>query len=165
MRGKITTSRSVSMGEYKRDFDGFKAQVEQQVQQQITPEVAVANGLDRRVLQGIASREAFAELLTKIGVRPADKQIAAEIQKIPAFFDQVTGRFDKASYQQKLATNNLTAAAFEAKMRDQITEQEVGTGLVAGLRAPRAYAAMALAAVAGGICAAVAHRASRDATL
>jgi peptidyl-prolyl cis-trans isomerase D len=136
-------SRSVSMAEYKRDFDGFKAQVEQQVGQQITPELAVANGLDRRVLEGIASREAFAELLTKIGIRPADQQIAGEIQKIPAFFDQVTGRFDKASYQQKLATNNLTAASFEAKMRDQITEQEAGTGLVAGIRAPRAYAAMA----------------------
>jgi peptidyl-prolyl cis-trans isomerase D len=136
-------SRSVSMGEYKRDFDGFKAQVEQQVGQPITPELAVANGLDRRVLEGIASREAFAELLTKIGVRPADQQIAAEIQKIPAFFDQVTGRFDKVAYQRRLADNNLTAAAFEAKMRDQITEQEAGTGLVTGLRAPRAYAAMA----------------------
>ena len=136
-------SRSVSMGEYKRDFDGFKAQVEQQVGRPITPELAVANGLDRRVLEGIASREAFAELLTKIGVRPADQQIAGEIQKIPAFFDQVTGRFDKVSYQRRLADNNLTAAAFEAKMRDQITEQEAGTGLVTGLRAPRAYAAMA----------------------
>ena len=136
-------SRSVSPAEFKREFEGFKAQMEQQVGQPITPELAAANGLDRRVLEGLANREAFAELLTKIGLRPSDKLIGAEIQKIPAFFDQVTGRFDKTSYLRRLADNNLTAPAFEAKMRDQITEQETGTGLVAGLRAPRAYAALA----------------------
>jgi peptidyl-prolyl cis-trans isomerase D len=136
-------SRSVGIPEYKRDFDGFKAQVEQQVGQPITPELAAANGLDRRVLEGIASSEAFAEMLTKIGLRPSDRLIAAEIQKIPAFFDQVTGRFDKQAYLRRLADNNLTAPGFEAKMRDQITEQQAGTGLVAGLRAPLAYAAMA----------------------
>lgn len=136
-------SRSVGAAEYKRAFEGFKTQVEQQVGRPITPELAAANGLDRRVLEGLASREAFADLLTRIGVRPADKLIVAEIQKIPAFFDQVTGRFDKQSYLRKLADNNLTAAAFERTMRDQITEQEAGTGLVAGLRAPQAYAAMA----------------------
>ena len=34
-------------------------------------------------------------------------------------------------------------AKYRQYLRDQITEQEAGTGLVAGLRAPRAYAAMA----------------------
>jgi peptidyl-prolyl cis-trans isomerase D len=136
-------SRSVGIPEYKRDFDGFKAQVEQQVGQPITPELAAANGLDRRVLEGIATSEAFSEMLTKIGLRPSDRLIAAEIQKIPAFFDQVTGRFDKQAYLRRLADNNLTAPGFEAKMRDQITEQQAGSGLVAGLRAPLAYAAMA----------------------
>ncbi len=135
--------RTISMAEYKREFDAYKAQVEQQVGQPITPELAAANGLDRRVLEGVATREAFAAMLTKIGVRPADKLIVSEIQKIPAFFDQVTGRFDKVSYQRRLADNNLTVAAFEGRMRDQLTEQEAGTGLVAGLTAPRAYAAMA----------------------
>src|SRR6185312_16193385 len=80
-------SRSIGPAEFKREFDGFKAQVEQQVGQQITPELAAANGLDRRVAEGLATREAFAELLTRIGVRPSDHLIAAEIQKIPIFFD------------------------------------------------------------------------------
>jgi peptidyl-prolyl cis-trans isomerase D len=135
--------RSVSMGEFKREFDGYKAQVEQQVGQPITPELAAANGLDRRVLEGVATREAFAAMLTKIGVRPADKLIVAEIQKIPAFFDQVTGRFDKVSYQRALQGKELTVPAFEALMRDQLTAQHAGAGLVSGLRVPRAYAAMA----------------------
>ncbi|MFI4964647.1 MAG: peptidyl-prolyl cis-trans isomerase [Caulobacterales bacterium] len=136
-------ARSIGPAEYKRAFETFKAQVEQQVGQQITPEMAAANGLDRRVAEGLATREAYADLLTKMGIRPADRLIAAEIQKIPAFFDQVSGRFDKISYERKLADNNLTPAGFEATMRDQITDQHATTGLIAGLRAPRAYAAMA----------------------
>jgi len=136
-------ARSIEPAEYKRAFDGFKTQVEQQVGQPITPEVAAANGLDRRVLEGLATREAFAAFEDKIGVRPADKLIAAEIQKIPAFFDQVSGRFDKTSYLRRLADNNLTAEAFEKSVRDQITDQHVTTGLIVGLRAPLAYAAMA----------------------
>jgi len=135
--------RSLSMADYKRAFDGFKAQVEQQVGQPISAEVAVQNGLDRRVLEGLANREAFAALLTRIGIRPSDKQIAAEIQKIPAFFDQVTGRFDKQAYLRRLSDNNLTAATFENTMRDEIADQQVGAGLVAGLRPPMAYAALA----------------------
>ncbi len=136
-------SRSIGPGEYKRAFDGFKSQVEQQVHQQITPELAAENGLDRRVTEGLAMREAYAELLGKIGIRPADKLIAAEIQKIPAFFDQVSGRFDKNTYTHKLAENNLTAEAFEKNLRDQITEQQAVTGLISGLQTPRAYAAIA----------------------
>ena len=135
--------RQVSPAEYKREFDGFKAQVEQQVGQPITPEIAAANGLDRQVLQGVAVREAFAALLTKIGVRPADKLIAEQIQKIPAFFDQVSGRFDAKAYREKLAQNNLTAPLFESRMRDEIAQSHAGSGIVAGLRAPVAYATLA----------------------
>ena len=135
--------RQISPAAYKRQFERFKGQVEQQVHQPITAEMAVANGLDRQVLQGLAANEAFAALVTKAGVRPSDKLIAAQIQKIPAFFDQVSGRFDQKAFKQKLAENGLTPPAFDAELRDEISQAHVGSGLVAGLRAPRAYAAMA----------------------
>lgn len=136
-------SRTVSPAEFKRAFEGYKSRVEQQVGRPISAELAAENGLDRQVLEGLATSEAFAEALNRMGIRPADKLIAAEIQKIPAFFDQVTGRFDKTSYLRRLADNNLTATAFESQMRDQISEQEAASGLIAGLHTPRAYAALA----------------------
>ena len=135
-------SRSLSPADFKREFDGYKSRVEQQVGQPVTVEAAAANGLDRRVLEGLAAREAFAELVRKIGVVPSDRLIVQEINRIPAFFDQVSGRFDKKAYQQKLAENGLTPAKFEGIMRDEIAQQHVGTGLVAGMRVPRAYTAL-----------------------
>ncbi len=136
-------TRTVSPADFKREFESYKSRIEQQMQQQIPTAAAVANGLDRRVLEGLASREAFAEVVRKIGVRPSDKLIADELAKIPAFFDQVTGKFDKQAYRRKLGENNLTPQKFDQIMRDELAQTHVGTGLVAGLRAPRAYTALA----------------------
>lgn len=136
-------TRTVSPTDFKREFEGYKSRIEQQMQQQIPTDAAVANGLDRRVLEGLAGREAFAEMVRKMGVRPSDKLIAAELAKIPAFFDQVSGKFDKQAYRQKLGENGLTPQKFDLIMRDELAQTHVGTGLVAGLRVPRAYTALA----------------------
>jgi len=135
--------RQVSPAAYKSEFDRFKARVEQQVGQQITTEVAAANGLDGEVLRGMATNEAFSAMVSKIGIRPSDKLIAAEIQKMPVFFDQVSGRFDEKAFKQKLAENGMTPTVFDGRLRDDLTQRHVGSGLVGGLRSPRAFAALA----------------------
>lgn len=136
-------SRSVSAAEFKRTFDRQKQQYEQQSGQPIPTEVAAANGLDKVVLDGMAANAAFSSLMEKIGLKPSDKLVVAQIQKIQAFFDPVSGRFDKQAYQRTLADNGLTVTAFEGQMRDEIAEQHLGTGLIGGLMTPRAYTAMA----------------------
>ena len=136
-------SRTVSQADYKREFDGYKSRVEQESRQEIPLDVAVANGLDKQVMNGVAAREAFSEFLTKIGVRPSDNLVAMEIQKNPGFFDPLTGKFDKTGFERKLAENNLTPLRFDALIRDQLAQQQAVAGLAAGLRAPRAYTALA----------------------
>lgn len=136
-------SRTISSVDFKREFDRQKAQYEQQAGQPIPNDVAAANGLDRQVLEGLATREAFSELLIKMGLKPSDKLVVGEIQKIPAFFDPVSGRFDKKSYQQRLGDNGLTVATFEQMVRDDLAEQHFGTGVIGGLMTPRSYTAMA----------------------
>lgn len=134
--------RHVSAADFKRDFDNFRKNAEQQVGQPVSVEVAVENGLDKRVMDEIASREAFGALLAKIGIRPSDKLLAAEIQKIPAFFDQVSGRFDKNLFQQRLGEAGLTPEKFDIVMRDEIAQSHVASAMVNGLRVPRAYSAL-----------------------
>ena len=138
----VAGSRKVSAAEFRREFDNARKNAEQQMGQPVTTEFAVENGLDRQVIDAVLVREAFAELMSKMGLRASDKLIAAEIQKIPAFFDQITGKFDKNTYEQRLAENNLTPELFDRGLRDEIANNHLGSAMVNGLRVPRAYGAL-----------------------
>jgi peptidyl-prolyl cis-trans isomerase D len=94
------------------------------------------------VLNGLATREAFAELLSKIGVRPSDKLVLSRIEKIPDFFDPITGKFDKATYQQVLSRNEMTPKMLDTDIRDRNAAQDWAAGIQNGLAVPRAYGAL-----------------------
>ncbi len=134
--------RHVSPADFKRDFENFKKQIEKQAGQPITNEVAVQNHFDVRVAEEVATREAFGAMIDKIGIRPSDNLVKAQLEKIPDFFDQVSGRFDKTQYMTLIGRNGLTPQRFEALMRDEIAQSHVGAGLVNGLRVPRAYSGL-----------------------
>jgi peptidyl-prolyl cis-trans isomerase D len=136
-------SRSVSANDFRREFDAMRKRAEQQMGQPVTTEVAAANGVDREVLQGLATREAFAELMRRIGVRPSDKLVAEQIAKIPVFFNPVSGSFDKQLYLQKLAQNDLTPDKFEDALRNELAGQHVIGALTSSFMLPRAYTALA----------------------
>ena len=135
-------SRHVSGPDFRREFDNFRKGAEEQAKRPITIEEAVEAGLDRRLMEEIATRESFGEMLRKIGIHPSDRLMESELRKIPAFFDQVSGAFDKALYQQRLSENGLTPARFETLLRDQIAESHTAAAMVNGLRVPRAYGAL-----------------------
>ncbi|MFM8376527.1 MAG: SurA N-terminal domain-containing protein, partial [Phenylobacterium sp.] len=137
-------SRVITQAEFRTEWDRAKQNVEQQSGQQISNELAVENRLDVRVLEMLADREAMAALIDKIGIRPADALVTREIQQIPAFFDPISGRFDKRLYQEALGRANLTPARFERSVRDDIAQAHLASGVVDGLRPPRAYGALAV---------------------
>jgi len=148
-RNKMSTSvieagsRKVTPLEFRRQFDSQRQRLEQQTGRAITSEVAAENGLDRQLLQAMATQEAFVELLNRLGVRPSDAAVAKQIGAIPAFLNQVTGRFDQKTYKQKLLENDLTTARFEASVRDEMATQHFMSALAGSLTAPRAYGALA----------------------
>jgi peptidyl-prolyl cis-trans isomerase D len=128
---------------FKREYDNYKKQLEQQQGGQPIPQdVADANHLDTIVMNGVATREAFSELLSKVGVHPSDKLILEQIEKIPDFFDPITGRFDKKTYQRRLADNSMTPKMLDADIRDRMAVQNWAAGVQNGLAVPRAYGAL-----------------------
>ena len=137
-------NRTVSVETFRSEWDRTRQNLQVQTGQQITNELAVQERLDVRLLQSLADRQAVAALIERIGLRPSDALITAEIQKIPAFFDQLSGRFDRRLYQDALARNKLTPAMFEQSIRDDIAQSHLASGLVDGLRPPRAYGALAV---------------------
>ncbi|WP_337185367.1 SurA N-terminal domain-containing protein [Phenylobacterium sp.] len=136
-------SRSVNAFEFRREYDNFRRRLEEQSGQPVTPEIAQENNLDANLLNGLATREAFAELLSRMGVKPSDKLILEQIQQIPAFFDPVSGRFDRQTFEARLRDNGLTPEAFDDELRDQMAAQHFIVAIQNGLAAPRTYGAVA----------------------
>ena len=134
-------SRKVEPVEFKRMYENAKNQQEQRIQQPISVEMAVQMGLDRFVINEIASQESLSEMLRNMGIRPDNALVEAEIQKQQAFFSQVTGAFDRKTYIALLAEHQLTPAKFEQGLRDEIAFNHFGFGVGIGMRLPRAYTA------------------------
>lgn len=150
LQGQISSSvvkagdRSFSDQDFRRDYDQWRQNAEQQMGQPITPQMAAENGVIGSLLQQIATREALAEMIGRMGLRPGDSLVADQLRQIPAFFDPISGRFDKALMEQRLSETNLTSDRFIALLQDEIAQQHFASGLVSGLRAPRAYGALAV---------------------
>lgn len=138
-------SREITTTDFRREFTSYKEQADERAGQPLTIEQAVAQGIDRQVLEGLAGREAFAELMHRIGVRISDAQVIEQIKQIPAFFDRISGKFDENLYAGTLAERQLTPELFERYMRDEMAQQQVMAAMASGLRAPRSYAALGAA--------------------
>jgi peptidyl-prolyl cis-trans isomerase D len=146
--GKITDavisagSRDVSPGEFKREFNRALKQVEQQQGQPVSVQEAAAAGFDSRVLSDMATNEAFAEFVRRMGVSPADSLVGDAIAKNPGFFNSISGKFDRDAYTKLLSDNQLTPAQFESLERDDIAQRHVAAAIGSGMRAPRTYGAV-----------------------
>ena len=136
-------SRTVEKPEFKREFDDFLKQKQEEVHQTISLEQAVQLGADRAVLNQLAERDAISEMLTGLGLRPSNKLIEDQIRKQPAFFNPVTGAFDKKTYTELLQGRlGLTPAQFEAQLREQVAISHFMIGASQGVRVPRVFTAV-----------------------
>jgi peptidyl-prolyl cis-trans isomerase D len=138
----VAGPRKVGVTELRRAWDNFKRGAEQQSGQPLSLDVADKNHLDRRVLDTLAAQEALNAVVARMGVHPSDKLLAAQIQKISAFFDPVTGRFDRKQYDRVMQQNGLTPQQFDVILADEIAQAHVASAIRAGIRAPRAYSAL-----------------------
>ncbi|HTI66775.1 MAG TPA: peptidyl-prolyl cis-trans isomerase [Caulobacteraceae bacterium] len=136
-------SRSVSSPQFKQRFDSFKKQIETQQNngQPITVEQAAAAGIDKALVDQLAVSESLAELFRRIGLIPSDKLVVSELRKNPSFFDQVTGKFDRPTYQARLQGAGMTEPEFEGVLRDETAQTHFVSGLASGLVVPRTYLA------------------------
>ncbi len=134
--------RKIDTYEFMQRYDNIK-QSNAQRGRVFTNEDFVNQGNDVRMLDELSKQEALAAWFDKLGVKPSDKMILAEIAKIPAFFSGVTGKFDKDAYRQRLGMAKITEDEFQQEKSDDIAAQQYMQAAVAGLRAPRIYATAA----------------------
>jgi peptidyl-prolyl cis-trans isomerase D len=131
-------SRIFTSNDFKLQFEQYRKQSAAQGQP-FTPEEAVAQGLDQRMLTAFSERESASEMLHRLGIAPSDKLVLAQIGKYQAFFDPISGKFDKKTYITQLQQNGIQPAQFEKNIHDELAYTHLASGLAAGLKVPRLY--------------------------
>lgn len=111
----------------------------------ISQQDAVDAGFHQRLLEGMIGREALYAYAEKLGVSASDAQVARRIRDIPAVQNPVSGSFDETAYDTFLQNLRYSRPEFERDLRDEIAMQMLMDSMVAGLRPPTSYGALAYA--------------------
>lgn len=135
-------SREVSSAEFKSEFDRRRNEMQEKAQRPVSVDEAVAQGLDTKLIQFMLGNEAIDAAITKLGLHASPEMVVARLRESPAFFDQVTGRFDPKAYESVLGENGLTPKIFEKKVAEDITRMHFISAMTTGLRPPLTYGAM-----------------------
>lgn len=135
--------RSISADDFKQMFDNYKTeQAQQNNGQTISNDDFVNSGAYLQMLDQLANQTAFSAWLDKLGVKATPQMIVKKLATYQAFFNPVTGRFDKDTYAQQLAMHQITQVQFEKSLADDIQVQQYSLGALGGMRAPRILAAL-----------------------
>ncbi len=130
--------RSVSAQDFKREFESAKRNYsEQNPGQSFTPDEFVAAGQHLALIDELADRAGMSAWLDTMGIKPSANLIAKMLAKMPAFQNQVTGKFDRKTYEEALARNNLTIPAFQKDAADQIAFAQYSDAALRDVSAPR----------------------------
>lgn len=135
-------NRSVDAAQFRADMDAERQRTQEQAGRPVSFEDLVAGGRLTSALDQQANVYGFMAWAWDAGIRPGKELALRQIRQIPAFFDQVSGRFDEAQYETTLQRANLTRERFEQETQDQIVLRHYGTAIQAGLRLPRIYGAV-----------------------
>ena len=134
--------RSVDVAQFRAEFERVRTGMQEQAGRPVTNEDLVKENVHVRYLEGQTNRLGFLDWAHKAGIRVSEELVLTRIREIPAFFNQVTGQFDQAQYEQALAAQNVTPVMLEDEFRDTAVSQHFGTAIQAGLRTPRIFGAL-----------------------
>lgn len=138
----VAGDRRISPAQFKRLFDNFRDGATRETGRTISYADADSQGLVRRLLEDMQLNEAFAALMSRIGIHPAEPLVNAQLRRTPIFFNEVTGQFDPEKFQSQLADNGLTPEIFLGYLRDDTAQQHFALAVAAGFRVPRIYGAV-----------------------
>ena len=137
--GKVG-SEEIDVNAYARALRSQINALSKQFGQQMTLKEAQAFGVDQQTLQSLISNAALNNEDTRIGVSVGNTTVAKQVSGLKGFQD-VTGKFDRVTYQQVLEQNNLTIKEFEAGLRKDTARQVLQAAVVGGIVAPDALTA------------------------
>jgi peptidyl-prolyl cis-trans isomerase D len=125
----------ITQAEYARAFKAEQAMRTKDPAEPYTNQQAVADGLDKLVLERLVMGAALDKAADDLGVRASDQRIAASIHKTPAF-QGPTGKFDLAIYRAALSQQNMTEHMYEQETRRLMERADLLGTLRSGVVVP-----------------------------
>jgi peptidyl-prolyl cis-trans isomerase D len=129
--------REITVNDYARAMQQEINALSAQVGQRITMQQAQAFGIDRQVRQQLVNTAALDNENTRIGVSAGDARVAREITSMETFRGP-GGQFDRETYRFMLERNDLTEAAFESRLREDLARALLQGAVGSGFLAPPA---------------------------
>jgi len=134
-------SHNIDRDDYKRDFDRLRQQEEQRQRHPVSADELAAQGADVYVLNQLKTQLSLRVILGRLGVKPGMEMMAEELRKVPEFFDEVSGRFDRNKYRSFLNEQHLTDKKVKESVSDGIAMQHLSSALGVGMKPPTILAA------------------------
>lgn len=122
--------RPITVAEFERAMELEINQLSQRAGRRITQTEAKAFGIDQRVLQRLVAMAAIDHKAAGLGLGLSEKAAAESIARDPSF-QGITGKFDRAGFDQLLRQIGMRERDFlelrrKEEVRDQLTQTVVG---------------------------------------
>jgi peptidyl-prolyl cis-trans isomerase D len=128
--GDQTISAQGFANAYNREIQGAQRRFGQSIDSQM----ALALGLNTRVLSRLAAEATLDHASAELGVSATDDAVAEQILGDPSF--QEDGNFSDEQYRYLLAQNQFSAETYEDDTRRSIARAQIASALSRGANAP-----------------------------
>ena len=108
----------------------------------LTNQQAYNQGLHRQVLQNMVTNTVIQIDADDLGVGVNRRNARKEIEAIPAFVNELTGKFDENKLEQALGNARITRQQFEDETLQALKSQQTVPAITTGLVAPADYAGL-----------------------
>ncbi len=129
----------VTVDDYLRGVRSEMQNFSAQTGQAVTAEQAQAIGIPQAVQARLFAAAALEDETDRLGVSVGDEAVGRQITGAPGFQDP-SGRFDKAAYQDILRREGLSVAGFEHDVRMDTARALLQRAVIGGISAPPAVA-------------------------
>ncbi len=131
-------STEVTVRQFVVNYDRQLRQASQQLGQQVTPELAQMLQLPQQVLGRLVADATLTDEARRMGLGISNDALSQQIRDDQSFQDE-SGNFDRARFQQLLQSAGLTEDQYVEELRTGYTRQQIADGLAGETEVPATF--------------------------
>ncbi|HLN10490.1 MAG TPA: SurA N-terminal domain-containing protein, partial [Xanthobacteraceae bacterium] len=143
MYGRTTLAKvgstEIGVEQFRQLYNDRLRALSQQLKRPITPDMARALGIDRRLLAEVISESALDERARQLGLNLADDEVARQITNDPNFRGPI-GQFDRFLFDAKIRNAGYSEPRYAAEQRRVALRREIALTVSGQVAAPKTFA-------------------------